>query len=158
MRFHHMCVVTRDLDRQIAFWRDVMGFDLAVRLSIPDGEDFGLNVLAPRSLMRDTLGHPEACASVALMTSKDGAMIELLAPEQPDVETTPPEKLLYRHTGVHELGLAVDDIDAFFAKVKDAGYRVQTPYVWSCANMGRSFIFYDPEGNMIQMWQPSQAP
>jgi catechol 2,3-dioxygenase-like lactoylglutathione lyase family enzyme len=158
MRFHHMCVVTRDLDRQIAFWRDLMGFDLAVRLSIPDGEDFGLNVLAPRALMRDTFDHPEARATVALMTSKDGAMIELLAPEQPGVETTPPEKLLYRHTGVHELALAVDDIDAFFAKVKDAGYRVQTPYIWSCANMGRSFIFYDPEGNMIQMWQPSPAP
>ena len=75
MRFHHMCVVTRDLDRQIAFWRDLMGFDLAVRLSIPDGEDFGLNVLAPRALMRDTFDHPEARATVALMTSKDGAMI-----------------------------------------------------------------------------------
>jgi catechol 2,3-dioxygenase-like lactoylglutathione lyase family enzyme len=152
-----MCVVTRDLDRQIAFWRDLMGFDLAVRLSIPDGEDFGLNVLAPRSLMRDTFGHPEARATVALMTSKDGAMIELLAPEYPGVETTPPEKLLYRHTGVHELAFAVDDIDAFFVKVKDAGYRLQTPYIWPCANMGRSFIFYDPEGNMIQMWQPSPA-
>ena len=90
MRFHHMCVVTRNLDRQIAFWRDVMGFDLAVRLAIPDGEDFGLTVLAPRSLMRDTLGHPEAHATVALMTSKDGAMIELLAPEQPGVETSSP--------------------------------------------------------------------
>ena len=85
MRFHHMCVVTRDLDRQIAFWRDLMGFDLAVRLTIPDGEDYGPNVLAPRSLMRDTFADPEARATVALMTSKEGSMIELLAPDRKSV-------------------------------------------------------------------------
>jgi catechol 2,3-dioxygenase-like lactoylglutathione lyase family enzyme len=158
MRFHHMCLVTRELDRQVEFWRGLMGFELMARMAIPDGEDYGPAVFAPRFLMRDTLGHADARAEVALMVSKDGAMIELLAPEIPPVEATPPERLLYRHTGIHELALAVDDIDAFFDKVKKAGCRVQTDYIWSCGTLGRSFIFYGPEGNMIQMWQPAAAP
>lgn len=157
MRFHHMCIVTRELDRQIEFWHELMGFTLAVRTSIPDGDVAGPTVFAPRSLMRDSFGDEHARATVALMTSDDGAMIELLAPEQPAVETTPPARLLYRHTGIHELALAVDDIDAFFEKVRRAGHRLQTDYVWSCANLGRSFIFYDPEGNMIQIWEAAAA-
>ena len=47
----------------------------------------------------------------------------------------------------------MDDIDAFFAKVRAAGYQTQTEYVWQCADIGRSFFFYDKEGNMIQIWQ-----
>ena len=86
-------------------------------------------------------------------------MIELLQPEWPTVDATPKSKLLYRNSGIHELGLLIEDIDAFFEKVRAAGYRTQTDYVWSCANMGRSFIFYDHEGNMIQMWEhPPTVP
>ncbi len=155
MRFHHMCIVTTNIGQAVAFWRDIMGFDLAVKVSIPDGEDFGPTILAPLKLMRDTFRDANARATVALMTSKEGAMIELLQPEWPTVESTPAERLLYRHSGIHELALAVDDIDAFFEKVRAAGFRTQTDYVWSCASMGRSFIFYDGEGNMIQMWEPT---
>jgi hypothetical protein len=25
--------------------------------------------------------------------------------------------------------------------------------VWQCANIGRSFLFYDQDGNMIQIWE-----
>jgi catechol 2,3-dioxygenase-like lactoylglutathione lyase family enzyme len=50
MRFQHMCVVTTDIDRAVRFQQDPMGFDVAVRMSIPDGDDFGPGVLAPRKL------------------------------------------------------------------------------------------------------------
>ena len=80
-------------------------------------------------------------------------MIELLQPQTPHVQQTPPDRLLYGHSGIRELGLVLDDIDGFFEKVRAAGYRTQTDYVWPCANMGRSFIFYDKDGNMIQIWE-----
>jgi catechol 2,3-dioxygenase-like lactoylglutathione lyase family enzyme len=157
MRFHHMCIVTTRLDEQIRFWRDLMGFELKVRMEIPDGEDYAPTVLAPRTLMQDTFEDKDARALVALMMSKEGAMIELLQPEWPKVDATPRKKRLYRNSGIHELGLVIEGIDAFFEKVRAAGYRTQTDYVWSCGNMGRSFIFYDDEGNMIQMWEHPPA-
>ena len=159
MRFHHMCIVTTDIDEAIHLWRDVMGFELKVRMRIPDGEDYGPAVMAPRALLNDLYKVEGATATVAVLISRDGAMIELLQPEVPSVQATPSEKLLYAHSGIHELGLVLDDIDAFFEKVRAAGYRTQTEYVWPCANMGRSFIFYDKEGNMIQIWEHApEAP
>lgn len=50
MRFQHMCVVTTDIDRAVRFQQDPTGFDVAVRTSIPDGDDFGPDILAPRKL------------------------------------------------------------------------------------------------------------
>ena len=153
MRFHHMCIVTKDLEEAIRFWRDLMGFELRAQLLIPDGDDYGPTVMAPRALLEDLYKVPGAKANVAVLMSKEGAMIELLQPLVPNVQKTPPERLLYADSGIRELGLVVDDIDAFFSKVRAAGYRTQTEYVWPCANLGRSFIFYDRDGNMIQIWE-----
>lgn len=33
-----------------------------------------------------------------------------------------------------------------------------TEYVWTCANIGRSFLFYDADGNMIQLWEHAGNP
>jgi hypothetical protein len=86
-------------------------------------------------------------------------MIELLQPHVPTVALTSPEKVLYAHTGIHELGLVLEGIDEFFSRVRAAGYKTQTEYVWPCATMGKTFIFYDKEGNMIQIWEHSpEAP
>ena len=38
MRFHHMCLITANLEQSIAFWRDIMGFTLKVKAEIPDGD------------------------------------------------------------------------------------------------------------------------
>src|SRR6267142_4179040 len=86
MQFHHMCIVTTQIDEQIHLWRDVMGFELKVKLTIPDGDDYGPTIFAPRVLMQDTFKDKNARATVALMMSKEGAMIELLQHECPDVE------------------------------------------------------------------------
>jgi catechol 2,3-dioxygenase-like lactoylglutathione lyase family enzyme len=155
MRFHHMCIVTKDIDEAIHLWRDVMGFELKVRMTIPDGEEFGPTVMAPRKLLEDLYKMKGATATVAVLISKDRAMIELLEPHVPSVALTAPETLLYAHTGIHELGLVLEDIDGFFNRVRAEGYKTQTEYVWPCATMGRTFIFYDKEGNMIQIWEHS---
>lgn len=153
MRFHHMCIVTTNIDRQIKMWEDLMGFETKVKMTIPDGEDWGPAVMAPRPLLEDLYKVPGATATVAVMLSKDGAMIELLEPHIPDTQQTPREQLLYAHSGIHELGLVLEGIDAFFEKVRAQGYQTQTEYVWPCATMGKTFLFYDPDGNMIQIWE-----
>ena len=48
--------------------------------------------------------------------------------------------------------------DAWFDKVRAAGYRTQTDYVWDCASIGRSFLFYDQDGNLIQLWESPGEP
>jgi catechol 2,3-dioxygenase-like lactoylglutathione lyase family enzyme len=153
MRFHHMAIFVTDLQEAIHLWRDVMGFELAVEKTIPDGPEPGPNTFMYPKLLDDIFKFKGARSKMALLSSKEGALIELQECEVPAIQKTPPENLRYGHTGFHELGLMVDDIDAFFAKVRAAGYETQTDYVWQCANIGRSFLFYDKDGNMIQIWE-----
>jgi catechol 2,3-dioxygenase-like lactoylglutathione lyase family enzyme len=153
MRFHHMCIVTPDIDKQIEMWRDLMGFRIAYKGEIPDGEEYLPTVMAPRKLVEDLYKVPGASATVAVMLSEEGAMMELLQPHVPDVKLTPIEKLGYADSGFHELGIVTTKIDAFFEKVRSMGYKTQTEYVWASGSLGRSFMFHDPDGNLIQMWE-----
>lgn len=158
MRFHHMAVMVSDLQAAIRLWRDVMGFQLVVETVIPDGQGPGPNTFMYPKLLDDIFKIRGARSKMALLSSSEGALIELQECETPAIQKTPPENLRYAHTGIHELGLLVDDIDFWFNKVREAGYRTQTEYVWQCASIGRSFLFFDQDGNMIQLWQQQGAP
>jgi catechol 2,3-dioxygenase-like lactoylglutathione lyase family enzyme len=163
MRFHHMCLITANLEQSIAFWRDIMGFTLKVKAEIPDG-DSPESLCTPK-LLNDSFGVSGARSTMAILTSEnDGTFIELQQPHNPKVQPTAPENLRYSHTGIHELGLVVENIDEMFEKIRAAGLPTRTDYVWQTAHRpvapgevpppdGRSFIFSDYEGNMIQLWQ-----
>lgn len=152
-----MCIVTADLDASVRLWCDVLGFTVNIRKDLPDGAEPGPETLVYPKLLDDAFQARGARSRMAILSSADGAVIELQEPQFPAVERTPPENLRYRHTGFHELGLHVDDIDGFFERVRAAGYETQTDYVWSSGTLGRSFLFYDHEGNLIQLWQDSET-
>lgn len=158
MRFHHMALMVSDLQKAIHLWRDVLGFELAVETVIPDGKEPGPNTFMYPELLDDIFKIKGAKSKMALLSSAEGAMIELQECETPAIQKTPKENLRYAHTGIHELGLLVDDIDHWFKTVRDAGYETQTDYVWQCASLGKSFLFYDNDGNMIQMWEQLGDP
>ena len=157
MQFHHMAIFVSNLDEAIHLWRDVMGFDLVVNTIIPDGSEPGPSTYMYPKLLDDIFKVENARSKMALLSSKEGALIELQECQNPAIKKTPKENLRYGHTGFHELGLVCDDIDAFFTKVRAAGYETQTEYIWQCANIGRSFLFYDTDGNMIQIWEHAKS-
>lgn len=152
MRFHHMCLVVKDTERAIEFWRDFMGFELTADFMLPDGDAPGPDTVIDPKLCDDIFGRSNSRNRCTLFTSAGGAMIEIQNPQAWEVEQTPAENLRYHHTGVHELALEVTDIDAWFRKVKDAGIQPTTDYVWN-AGTGRTFLFPDPDGNLIQLWE-----
>ena len=157
MRFHHMCIVTTDISEAIRLWRDVLGFNLDIQMGLPDGPEPAPAVFADQGLLDDLYKVKGARSKLATFTSKDGAHIEVLQCEAPQTLRTPEEYRRYGRSGIQELGLAVEDIDAVWEKVRAAGYETQTDYVWDCSTVGRSFIFYDFDGNMIQIWQGIDA-
>ncbi len=148
-----MAIFVADIEAAIGLWRDVLGFTLIKDDIVPDGREPGPRVYLTPALLDDIFKVKDARSRMAILVSDEGAIIELQQCERPPIERTPPERLRYAHTGIHELGLVVDDIDAWFARVRDAGYATQTEYVWPVGDFGRSFIFYDAEGNMIQLWE-----
>lgn len=48
----------------------------------------------------------------------------------------------------------IDDLDAMMAKLKAAGIAVETRAEWD-SEVGRFCRIHDPEGNPIELWEPS---
>jgi len=151
-----MAIFVSDIDDAICLWRDILGFELIVEKMLPDGPEPDPKTYIYPDLLDDIFQVTGARSKMAILKSKQGALIELQKPEVPAVQRTPPQNLRYGHTGFHELGLLVEDIDFYFKKIRAAGYETQTDYVWPCAKIGRSFLFYDNDGNMIQLWQDNR--
>lgn len=158
MRYHHMMIVVSDIDEAIKLWRDVMGFKLNVDTFIPDGQEPSPTCVMYPKLLDDIFGEKGARSRTVLLTSSGGSLLELQQPEVPKVQKTPPKNLRYGHTGITELALLVTDIDSWFKKIQEAGYKTQTDYVWDCGSIGRSFLFYDKDGNLIQLWDHPGEP
>jgi catechol 2,3-dioxygenase-like lactoylglutathione lyase family enzyme len=153
MQFHHMCIVTTNLKEAIVLWRDVLGFELKVESEIPDAHLKDSITNTSSELLDDLYKVRGARSKLGILVSPEGAIIELLEPQTPAVKKTPPENLGYAHSGIHELGLVTDDVDGMFRKVRALGYKTQTEYVWDSSTFGRTFLFYDKDGNMIQLWE-----
>jgi catechol 2,3-dioxygenase-like lactoylglutathione lyase family enzyme len=153
MRFHHMAILVSDIDIALRLWRDTLDFVVVEERDLPDGDVQRSDVLMPSDVFDDITGSRGSRSKLRVLRSNDGALIELMQMLNPPIRRTPPLQLRYNDTGIHELGLLVNNIDNWFARITSAGYSVQTKYIWHAANIARSFIFYDADGNMIQLWE-----
>lgn len=99
---------------------------------------------------RDALGLP--------LEAWGGAMLRYDAPKHPPVLTWSafPASTSYfaPSTGEFMINYAVDDMDAFLARLKAKGVAILKRE--DDAN-GRFAWLLDPEGNKIELWQPASA-
>lgn len=144
MPFHHICVMVSDLDRSLPFYQDLLGFKNMLAETTEPGAWFDAPTLD------GILGTRNAATRIVIVSDDSGATLELQQAANPVTTKTPDEYLRYGATGITELALAVSDIDGLFQRVKAAGYQTQTDYVWSLSSRMRSFLFYDPDGALIQ--------
>ena len=158
MKFHHVCLIVSDLDRAIEMWTKLFDFKVDIRTVSPDDAI----AAAPDSnlvkLMEDIWGMKGPRTKLALLSSPGGALLELQEAVNPPIQKTPVEYLNYYHTGMRELAFQVDGIDGWFEKVRKAGFKTQTDYVWSFGDASRSFLFYDHDHHLIQLWESEGPP
>ena len=151
MRFHDVCFIVSDLEKAIEMWTSLFDFEVDAQFISPDdGIKAGITGLS--ELMEDIWGIKGARTKLALLSSPGGAKLELQEPISPAVNRLPDAQRTYNTTGLREVCLHVEGIDNYFERVKAAGYRVQTNYVWPVSPTARTFIFYDHDGNLIQLW------
>ncbi len=53
------------------------------------------------------------------------------------------------------LNFRVNDLDAMIAQLKAADIEVETRAEWDAPEVGRFARIHDPEGNPIELWEPS---
>lgn len=149
--FHSIMISYRDLDEALKLWRDVLGFT-QYSDGITSGEYFDPAVWS------DIFDVDTPQCRCATLQHDTGAMVELQQPINPPLNDLPEDAFKYGRPGVLEVTLRVRNIDAWFEKIRAAGYETTTDCVWNCGPNDRSFLFYDCDGHMIQLWECEKSP
>ncbi|WP_082984632.1 MULTISPECIES: VOC family protein [unclassified Mycobacterium] len=131
--FCHLVVGVTDMDRALAFYRDVLGMEVVFETLI-SGEPFDAVLHATRKQEGRVVG--------GLL---GGLMIELLS-----IGANPPDHKPARRgiTGIHNVSLSVTDLDDTHRRVIDAGYTPdQVPFEIGGVRM---FFVKDPDGTPVE--------
>ncbi|HHS98408.1 MAG TPA: methylmalonyl-CoA epimerase [Chloroflexi bacterium] len=128
-RLHHIAIAVRDLDEALAFYRDVLGLEMTERRQVP-----------------------QEGVEIAFLPAGE-TEVELLQPLDPGSGVA--RFLEKRGEGLHHICLAVPDIEAAMARLREAGARVlsETPRV---AADGTRYVFIHPKsahGVLLELYE-----
>ncbi len=146
MFIQHVCLVVKDMEKSLAFYRDVLGLPVLADMVIP-------NEFMSASVLDICFVETNAKSRFVALADENGNAIELQQPLSPEVKSTPLEDLRYRTTGIKELAFGVPDLDKAVKDLEKKGVKFRTP-VWSVGEgdfSTRSILFDDPDGITLQL-------
>lgn len=128
--FEHIGSTSRDLDRTIAFYCDLLGFKLVLR-------------------------KPQTSGELAFLDA-GGGMLEVFAPA---ADIAPARDVPPNEAGMRHLTLAVTDLDAMIAKLEAAGVQiVERPRMAHNTELIKRVAFVrDPDGIMVELIERTQG-
>lgn len=137
-KIHHTAISTPDLERSIAFYRDLFGFEVVLEMAWPVG-----------SKLSDTIMAIEGSAANAVMLRRGDSMIEVFQFSSPDVRAQDTERPVCDH-GITHICFLVDDIRGEYARLSEAGMRFHCPP--QDVGQGAAYTYgRDPDGNVIEL-------
>ncbi len=134
---HHTAISTPDLERSVAFYRDLFGAEVVSEFEWPVGADFADAIL----------GLNGSSARVAML-KLGNAMIEIFEYLTPEPRKGDPNRPVCDH-GITHLCLDVTDVNAEYERLVAAGMIFHCPP----QDLGASWATYgrDPDGNVIEL-------
>lgn len=123
--YDHVALASTDLDRSVAFYRDVMGFELSSRRLLKDNREQAVFHVGEGVLV--------------IFSHEDGRYAE---------------KVRKPRSGVHHLAFGMDapDYDAVVERCRAGGVEIRRQEINRGAKgKGYATYFYDPDGNEIEI-------
>lgn len=143
-----------DLERSLAFYRDLLGFEVATTLP-PEAERERWDAYH-RAVSRI----PDAVIRVVYLQTPDGGsnleLIEYVSPRLP----VPPRRSLAEPGGAI-VALATSDSAAVVARLREAGVDVLSepvPYETEGGEKSLTTYLYDPDGNALCLFEMLPGP
>jgi catechol 2,3-dioxygenase-like lactoylglutathione lyase family enzyme len=138
----HTGITVTNLERSLAFWRDVLGFELSHRPH------------QTGDLASEITGVPGAEISIAVLKGYGHKieLLEYLAP--PDRKHVVPRPC---DVGSVHVALAVDDLDSVLEAIAASGWKAagKPQTLQAGPNAGRRVVYVrDPDGTTIEFMQP----
>jgi len=145
-RAHHAGFTVRSLERSIAFYRDVLGFELA----------FQWNPRAP--YIGELVGYPDVdLLGAILRLPGTDVCLELL--EYRNIEQVPVD-MRNGNVGNGHIAFNVDDLMPLYERLVDIGVESVSPPVTPTIGPnkgGKAVYLIDPDGFRVELIQSSQA-
>jgi catechol 2,3-dioxygenase-like lactoylglutathione lyase family enzyme len=146
IRADHTGITVSNLERSLAFWRDVLGLELS-HTAHQTGE-----------LAREITGVSGSEIKLAVLKTPGGHKIELLeylAPSDRKHADVRPCDVGHVH-----VALLVDDLDAVLERIATSGWKAagQPQVLKSGPNAGKRVVYVrDPDGTTIEFMQPPMS-
>ncbi len=139
-RPHHVGIQVADLERSLAFYRDILGFEVAFQWN-PQAD-----------YIRTMTGYPSADihAAVLRLPGESNVFLEIL--EYRDVDRTPVDTRT-ANPGTAHIAFFVDDCDALYQELVAKGVRSVSPPVTPTIGPnqgGRAVYMIDPDGIRVE--------
>lgn len=142
----HVNIVVRDLDRMVAFYRDVLGLEVTKDVTI-SGE-----------WIDRVVGLRGVRGRVVYLSLPSGPRIELIQYQSPPGASAP-ENRVSNTLGIRHFAFDVADLDAAAAKLRQANVellsevqRVPDTQVTYAGGVRKRLVYFrDPEGNLLEL-------
>jgi lactoylglutathione lyase len=146
--YSHFSFVVSDIERAVAWYRDVLGLRLVARQR-QDNDYTRRFVAVPGAILEVAeFALPEVAAS-------EEVLLELIEYVEPPGEHSPPRR---QDVGSAHLSFIVDDIAAEHERLSEAGASFVTPPVRIEAGVNAGgWVCYlsDPDGITLELFQPA---
>ncbi len=137
-RFTHVGLCVSELERSIAFYRDVLGFEeVARRLNITDAGSANL------------LDFPDMDVELVYL-ERDGIRIELLGYRVPDAVVEEERRPMNR-VGLTHLAFRVGDLDELCRRIEAGGGTVLPGTTATFEQGNRGVMTLDPDGVRVEL-------
>ncbi|GAC1471017.1 MAG: lactoylglutathione lyase [Candidatus Dormibacteraceae bacterium] len=145
-RPHHTGLHVSDLERSLAFYRDLLGFELV----------FAWNPQAP--YIGELVGYPDVDLHAAVVRPPNSEVfLELL--EYRNVERTPVDTR-NANPGTAHTAYYVDDLDGLYAELVAKGVKAVSPPVTPTIGPnagGRAVYLIDPDGIRVELIETKRS-
>jgi len=134
---HHTAISTGDLGRALTFYRDLLGFEVAMEFEWPQGTE-----------PADSITGLKDSAARAVMLKAGNMMVEIFEYSSPSPKEGNPGRPVCDH-GVTHICVDVVDIDSEYDRLRSAGMTFHCPpqdLGFAKATYGR-----DPDGNVVEL-------
>lgn len=141
---NHVGISVSDIDRSIAFYRDMFGMDQACEVFPFGGEQFS-----------SVMGLSNASGRMCMITGGD-VSLELFEFAAPRPQTQDPSYPVADH-GISHFGFEVEDVEEVYNRLAAAGVVFHCPVTTFSSGMKATYG-RDPDGNVFEIMERGPPP